>query len=58
MDTKTKDQTATAPALHDEAADADFIASLGNRVREARARRGMSRKALALDPADGRRLPL
>jgi XRE family aerobic/anaerobic benzoate catabolism transcriptional regulator len=32
----------------DEAADAEFILALGNRVRESRARRGMSRKALAL----------
>lgn len=31
----------------DEAADAEFIQALGVRVREARARRGMSRKALA-----------
>ena len=33
----------------DEAADAEFIQALGLRVREARARRGMSRKALALN---------
>ena len=32
----------------DEAVDAEFIQALGVRVREARARRGMSRKALAL----------
>ena len=38
MDTKTKDQTATAPALLDEAANAEFITALGHRVREARAR--------------------
>ncbi|MBI5898346.1 MAG: helix-turn-helix transcriptional regulator [Rhodocyclales bacterium] len=51
MDTTTKAQTTATPALHDEAADAEFIAALGNRVREARARRGMSRKALALSSA-------
>ena len=51
MDTKTKDQTATAPALLDEAANAEFITALGHRVREARARRGMSRKALAISSA-------
>jgi XRE family aerobic/anaerobic benzoate catabolism transcriptional regulator len=33
----------------DEAVDAEFIQALGVRVREARARRGMSRKALALN---------
>ena len=32
----------------DQTADAEFILSLGLRVRESRARRGMSRKALAL----------
>ncbi len=51
MDTKTKDQTATAPALLEEAANAEFITALGHRVREARARRGMSRKALAISSA-------
>jgi len=51
MDTDTKDQTAIAPTLHDGVADAEFITALGNRVREARARRGMSRKALALSSA-------
>lgn len=35
------------PHLIDEAVDAEFIQSLGLRVRESRARRGMSRKALA-----------
>ncbi len=49
MDTKTKDQSNTAPALHDEAADAEFIRALGRRVREGRARRGISRKTLALN---------
>jgi XRE family aerobic/anaerobic benzoate catabolism transcriptional regulator len=51
MDTKTKDHTAAAPTLHDETADAEFIRSLGMRVREGRARRGISRKALALNAA-------
>jgi XRE family aerobic/anaerobic benzoate catabolism transcriptional regulator len=49
MDTKTKDQASTAAALHDEAADVEFIHALGRRVREGRARRGISRKALALN---------
>lgn len=47
MDTKTKDRANAAPALHDEAADAEFIRAIGRRVREGRARRGISRKALA-----------
>ena len=51
MDTKTKDSSNAAQAFHDEAADAEFITALGNRVRMARARRGMSRKALALSSA-------
>ena len=51
MDTKTKDHATASPALPDAAADAEFIAALGNRVREARARRGISRKALALSSA-------
>ena len=51
MDTKTKDATTPNPAFHDEAANAEFITALGHRVREARARRGMSRKALALSSA-------
>lgn len=49
MDTKTKDQANAAPALHDEAADVGFIRALGRRVREGRARRGTSRKTLALN---------
>ena len=49
MDTKTKDQANAAPTLHDEAADAEFIRALGRRVREGRASRGISRKALALN---------
>lgn len=51
MDTKPKDSSTAAQAFHDEAADAEFITALGNRVRMARARRGMSRKALALSSA-------
>jgi XRE family aerobic/anaerobic benzoate catabolism transcriptional regulator len=51
MDTKTKDSSTATQAYHDEAADAEFITALGNRVRMARARRGMSRKALALSSA-------
>jgi XRE family aerobic/anaerobic benzoate catabolism transcriptional regulator len=47
MDTKTKDRATAAPPRRDEAADAEFIRSLGRRVREGRARRGISRKALA-----------
>lgn len=49
MDTKTKDQANAAPTLHDEAADVGFIRALGRRVREGRARRGISRKTLALN---------
>ena len=47
MDIETKDNPALAAPLIDDAADAQFISALGLRVREARARRGMSRKALA-----------
>ena len=39
------------PHLVDEIADAEYIRALGFRVRESRARRGMSRKALALNSA-------
>ena len=49
MDTKAKDPANAAPALRDEAADAEFIRALGRRVREGRARRGISRKTLALN---------
>jgi len=49
MDTTTKDKTPAAPTLHDEAADVEFISAIGRRVREGRARRGISRKALALN---------
>ena len=49
METKARDESTTATRLLDEAADADFIRALGMRVREGRARRGMSRKALALN---------
>lgn len=48
MDTATTTEKPAAALLIDDAADAAFIAALGNRVREARARRGMSRKALAV----------
>jgi XRE family aerobic/anaerobic benzoate catabolism transcriptional regulator len=47
METRIKDDKPAA-TLIDDSADTAFIASLGNRVRDARARRGMSRKALAL----------
>jgi len=47
MDAKPKDEIASSSRLIDEAADTEFIDALGLRVREARARRGMSRKALA-----------
>jgi XRE family aerobic/anaerobic benzoate catabolism transcriptional regulator len=46
METQIKDDKPAA-VLIDDSADTAFIASLGNRVRDARARRGMSRKALA-----------
>ena len=49
MDTTTKDKPPAAPTLHDEAADVEFISAIGRRVREGRARRGISRKALALN---------
>ena len=51
METKTKDPSTAPQCFHDETADVEFITALGNRVREARARRGMSRKALALSSA-------
>ena len=51
METTTKDHTTPVPALHDAVADAEFVLALGRRVREARARRGISRKALALNAA-------
>ena len=46
---ETKDEIASSSRLIDEAADADFIRALGVRVREARARRGISRKTLAIN---------
>jgi XRE family aerobic/anaerobic benzoate catabolism transcriptional regulator len=49
METKAKDEIVSNSRLIDEAADADFIRALGVRVREARARRGISRKALAIN---------
>ena len=47
MNASTKFETPASSSLVDQA-DAEFILALGVRVREARARRGMSRKALAL----------
>jgi len=49
MQTLAKDQTIAAPQLIDAAVDADFLRALGTRVREGRARRGISRKALAIN---------
>lgn len=49
METRSKSEIASISSLIDEAADADFIRGLGVRVREARARRGISRKALAIN---------
>ncbi|MCX7150881.1 MAG: helix-turn-helix transcriptional regulator [Rhodocyclales bacterium] len=49
METKAKDESTATARLIDEAADAEFIRALGVRVREGRARRGISRKALALN---------
>jgi len=49
MENKTNDEHARSSRLVDETADAEFIEALGVRVRESRARRGMSRKALALN---------
>jgi XRE family aerobic/anaerobic benzoate catabolism transcriptional regulator len=49
METKAKEEIASSSRFIDEAADADFIRALGIRVREARARRGISRKALAIN---------
>jgi len=46
---EAKAETTASARLIDDAADAEFIRSLGTRVRESRARRGMSRKALALN---------
>lgn len=51
MEIETKDNPLLAAPLIDDAADAQFISALGLRVREARARRGMSRKALAQNSA-------
>ncbi len=49
METKIKDPSTPTPSLHDEPADTEFIRAIGRRVREGRARRGISRKALALN---------
>lgn len=46
--TETLETTQTARFI-DEAADIAFIQAIGRRVREARARRGMTRKTLALN---------
>jgi transcriptional regulator with XRE-family HTH domain len=42
-------ETRQAARFIDEAADDEFIQAIGRRVREARARRGMTRKTLALN---------
>ncbi len=42
-------ETRQTACFIDEAADDEFIQAIGRRVREARARRGMTRKALALN---------
>ena len=49
MESPEKAEKPASLPFIDEAADADFIQALGLRVREARARRGMSRKLLALN---------
>jgi len=49
MEITTKTEPPAPVRFVDEAADAEFIQALGLRVREARARRGMSRKSLALN---------
>jgi XRE family transcriptional regulator, aerobic/anaerobic benzoate catabolism transcriptional regulator len=46
---EANDEITSSSRLIDEAADADFIRALGMRVREARARRGISRKTLAIN---------
>ena len=47
MQSTDKTEILGATRFFDEAADTEFIQSLGIRVRESRARRGMSRKSLA-----------
>lgn len=47
MQSTDKTEMLGAMRFFDEAADTEFIQSLGIRVRESRARRGMSRKSLA-----------
>jgi len=49
MGSNGKIETSAPPRFRDEAVDAEFIQALGLRVRESRARRGMSRKSLALN---------
>ena len=48
MESTQKPDTPAPRRFIDETADADFVLAMGLRVRESRARRGMSRKALAL----------
>ncbi|MBK7764805.1 MAG: helix-turn-helix transcriptional regulator [Sulfuritalea sp.] len=49
MDTTRKTRNTCPARFIDEAADSAFIEAIGRRVREARARRGMTRKTLALN---------
>lgn len=44
---RSSEKTEASAPLPDNAADAEFIAALGRRVRESRARHGMSRRLLA-----------
>lgn len=48
MESTEKLETPLSLRFIDESADTDFVEAMGLRVRESRARRGMSRKALAL----------
>lgn len=48
MESTEKLETPAPLRFLDETADAEFVQALGLRVRESRARRGMSRKALAM----------
>lgn len=49
MESPERTEQPTSLPFIDETADVEFIQALGLRVREARARRGMSRKSLALN---------
>lgn len=49
MESIDKSKIVDSSCLVDETADTEFIQALGFRVRESRAKRGMSRKALALN---------